>query len=339
MFVRSSSGGWAQHAKLTASDDSPGDGSFGGAVAISGETIIVGMYFCDSCSNLNPGLAYVFARSGSHWIQAQKISPSDGARNDFFGCSVSISGSTMAVGALNADIGSNAEQGSAYVFTAVWSQKQKLTAIDGTAAAHFGNAVSISGSTLVAGAAADNSGRGSAYVFVGSSFGTQQTKLTAGDGAPLDSFGNAVAVFNDTIVVGAPGDNHGANADQGSVYVFARSGGVWTQQAKLTASDGAAGDYFGRAVAVYEDRIVVGAPGDDVGSNANQARLMSSRAAAAPGLRQASSLPKARRKTHSATRWRSAARRSSPARLALTAVAARPTCLSEAATPGYKCRS
>ena len=88
---------------------------------------------------------------------------------------------------------------------------------------------------------------------------TPQAKLTASDGAAGDNFGVGVAISGDTLVVGAFADDAGA----GSAYVYTRTGGVWTQQAKLTAADGAAGDLFGISVAVSGDTAVVGAYGDD----------------------------------------------------------------------------
>ena len=84
----------------------------------------------------------------------------------------------------------------------------------------------------------------------------QVAKLTASDGAADDHFGYSVAVDGDTMVVGSYGDN----SNRGSAYVFIRQSGTWNQAAKLTASDGTAGDYFGLSVAMHEDTIVVGAP-------------------------------------------------------------------------------
>jgi len=82
---------------------------------------------------------------------------------------------------------------------------------------------------------------------------TQQAKLTASDAAAFDYFGNSVAVSGDTAVVGANCDDHAGGTNAGSAYVFTRSGGIWTQQAKLTASDAATTDYFGISVAVSGD--------------------------------------------------------------------------------------
>jgi hypothetical protein len=99
---------------------------------------------------------------------------------------------------------------------------------------------------------------------------TQQAKLTASDGAAGDSFGSSVALSGDTALVGAPYDDVGANTDQGSAYVFVRSGATWSQQAKLIASDGAAYDYLGASVALSGDTALVGAHWNEIGANFDQ---------------------------------------------------------------------
>ena len=155
-------------------------------------------------------------------------------------------------------------------------EQQKLTASDGAAGDFFGgHSVAISGATIVVGAFWDDIGgnvdQGSAYVFErqGGSF-VEQQKLTASDGAASDVFGTSVAISGPTIVVNAALDDIGGNADQGSVYVFERQGGSFVEQQKLTASDGAAFDYFGTSVAISGATIVVGAFFDDIGGNVDQ---------------------------------------------------------------------
>ena len=92
---------------------------------------------------------------------------------------------------------------------------------------------------------------------------SQQQKLVASDAAAGDKFGFSVAISGETVVVGASADDGAAGFDQGSAYVFVRSGGVWSQQQKLEASDAAAGDQFGCSVAISGETVVVGAPLDD----------------------------------------------------------------------------
>ncbi len=91
---------------------------------------------------------------------------------------------------------------------------------------------------------------------------TQQQKLEPSDPAAGDRFANEVAISGDTVVIGNKFDDGAAGGDQGSVYVFVRSGGVWTQQQKLLASDPAAGAVFGHWVAIDGETLVVGTPGD-----------------------------------------------------------------------------
>jgi hypothetical protein len=116
---------------------------------------------------------------------------------------------------------------------------------------------------------------GAAYVFERTSGGwKQQAILTAGDGVVGDRFGESVAIAGNTVIVGAPSDNVGTNIYQGSAYVFTRNGNIWTQAAHLTASDGAAGDGFGKSVAISggigTSRYFIGAFNDDIGTNTSQ---------------------------------------------------------------------
>lgn len=144
----------------------------------------------------------------------------------------------------------------------LWWPQAKLTARDGANGSEFGWSVALDGDTALVSAPFDNTSYGSVYVFthVNDVWG-QQAKLTANNGAVNDWFGNAVAVDGDTALVGNPGDDASAGVtyvNQGSVYVFTRTDGIWRQQAILIASDGAANDFFGSAVALDGDTALVG---------------------------------------------------------------------------------
>ncbi|HOR97207.1 MAG TPA: FG-GAP repeat protein [Kiritimatiellia bacterium] len=265
VFTRSGTT-WTRQAKLTANDGSDSDW-FGYSVAISGDTALVGAYGDDDKVS-NSGSAYVFTRSGSVWTQQAKLTAADGAAGDCFGYSVALSGDTALVGAYqDDDKGSNS--GSAYVFTrdgTTWSQQAKLIADDGEVGDWFGTSVALHGDTALVGAYRDDddgNDSGSAYVFTRSDTNwIQQAKLTANDGAEMDYFGYSVALAGDTALVGAYADDDKGSIS-GSAYVFTRSGSTWTQQAKLTAADGAAGDCFGWSVALSGDTALVGAYADD----------------------------------------------------------------------------
>lgn len=264
-----------QHAKLVAPDGEPDD-IFGAAVAISGDTAVIGAYHDDDLGTYS-GSAYVFVKSGASWVQQAKLLASDGASSAYFGHAVAISGDTIVVGAYGDDELAG-WAGAAYVYVrsnGAWTQQAKLLASDGEYGDQLGIAVALDGDTAILGGNGDDemgSQSGSAYVFVRSgATWTQQTKLLAADGTVEDNFGMQVAVDGDTAVISAHGDDD-FGLFSGSAYVFARNGAVWTQQAKLLPGDGAAYDQFGFSVAVSGDTALVGALGDDViGSNSGSA--------------------------------------------------------------------
>ena len=102
-------------------------------------------------------------------------------------------------------------------------------------------------------------------------FAISETKLTASDAATGDLFGRSVSISGNIVVVGAATDDD-AGSSSGSAYVFRYNGTSWAEETKLTASDAAAGDYFGQSVSISGETIVVGAYGDDdAGGNSGSA--------------------------------------------------------------------
>ena len=261
--------------KLTANDAAPYDG-FGAAVAISGDTVVVGAPSDDDAGTAS-GSAYVFVRSGGTWREQQKLTASDANARDVFGGAVAINGDAIVVGACHS-VYPFFSSGAAYVFVrsgGVWSQQQKLTAGDAAPYDAFGCSVAVSGNTVVVGAPAFNMSApryppGSAYVFdrIGSLW-IQEAKLNASDAVNGDFFGFSVAISGNTVVVGAPFGDSAAAANSGSAYVFEPAGSLWIQKAKLTPNDAAFFDLFGDSVAISGGAIVVGAPWDDDAGNAS----------------------------------------------------------------------
>lgn len=153
--------------------------------------------------------------------------------------------------------------------------EQKLLPSDGSANDRFGSSVDVYNDYVVVGAQFDDDNgtdSGTAYVFERSG-GTwvQQAKLTPSDGVAGDYFGTFVSISGDYIVVSAWGDDDNGN-NSGSAYVFVRSGSNWVQQAKLLASDGASGDFFGENVSLYNTDVIIGAQyNDDNGSDSGSA--------------------------------------------------------------------
>jgi len=257
---------WIQQAKITAFDASDED-YFGSSVAINGDYCVVGS-FRDDDNGINSGSAYVFKREGKNWIHQRKLTAADGSSLDFFGYSVSIDGDYCIIGAYGDDETGD-ESGSAYVFKRDgenWVQQAKFIASDGAKYDYFGKSVSINGNYCVVGAFGDDdklSSSGSAYVFKydGESW-SEQAKLLATDGTYNDRFGISVSINGDLCLIGA--NKYDENAlNLGSAYLFKRTGEIWTQMSKITASDFETADYFGYSVSLDDDRCIVGAYKDE----------------------------------------------------------------------------
>ena len=275
---------FVESSKLVAPNAGSGDW-FGNSVSMSrsGLLAIVGAYGANGAGATDAGAAYVFLSSDTGWEPQTILVASDGAADDYFGWSVSMSdgGQHVIMGAYGADGAGGMNIGAAYVFMSYVSTEQaKLVASDGAADDYFGWSVSMGGNgqyAIVGAYGDDNAGgtdAGAAYVFLrsGSSW-TEQTKLVASDGAADDYFGWSVSMSGEGqhAIVGSYGDGSARDTDTGAAYVFQRdnsnSTAVWTEQAKLVASDGAAGGgYFGWSVSISDDgdAAIVGLYSDDI---------------------------------------------------------------------------
>jgi hypothetical protein len=281
VFVEPASG-WVdmtETAKLTAKGDGPSC-FFGRSVAIDRDTIVIG-----SPGN---GTSFVFVKPGSGWATTSRfnarLTPSDPTSEDWFGGSVSINGNTVAVGAPLATVGSNVEQGEAYVFvkpTTGWTnmnETAKLTASDGTGGDDLGASVSISANSVAVGASGQN-WPGAAYVFVEPSSGwsnmNETAKLTASDGQKGDIFGCSVAIGGRILMVGAGDATVNGTQYEGAAYLYIEPETGWattsTFNAKLDALSGAQFDGFGGSGAITTGALVTGSPFASGGSGPGSA--------------------------------------------------------------------
>lgn len=280
VFTRNEGGAdnWGQTAKITAADVLTDD-MFGIAVAIDGDTVVVGASGGYG-EPINYGSAYVFTRDeggADNWGLTARLTATDVMTEDLFGRSVAVSGDTVVVGSPY-DSDTYDKSGSVYLFTRDeggadnWGQTAKITATGSIDKDYFGWAVTLSGDILVVGVENDDDNgqdSGSVYLFGRDEGGADNwgltAHITATDGDSFDSFGRALALDGDTLVVGAYHDDENGYYS-GSAYIFARDeGGAdnWGQVTKITPTDGGEGYWFGGAVAISGETIVVGAHGDD----------------------------------------------------------------------------
>ncbi len=217
-------GSWDEQTKLLASDGDEYD-AFGVAVAISGNLAVVGAPQ-DSDHGNSSGSVYTYRFDGVQWAEEAKIVPVDGNAADFFGESVAVSGNTLLAGAhWDDDQGSNS--GSAYIFAhdgLQWEQQAKLFASDGASSEQFGWSVSIWGEVAVVGAneaSAVLNEDGAGYVFSRNTLGqwNEVAKLSASDPGVEDAFGNAIAISNKQVLVGAFAHDE-IHDDSGAAYIF-----------------------------------------------------------------------------------------------------------------------
>lgn len=255
-------GDWTQQAKLVAFDGDPTP-TFGFSVAVAGSAAAAGARWSDEAGSRS-GSVYVFERSGVTWMPDVELVGLDTDPDDEFGFSVAMGRGTLVVGAPYWDeLG--VEYGAAYVFVkgpSGWSEDARLLASDREADDEFGYAVSISGDRIVVGARFEDtgaSGAGAAYVFRrDGSVWTQEAKLVSASPDSFDQLGVAIDIDSDTIAVGAIGDDD-ISSNGGAVYVYARSGTVWSEQAKLTVDSGGLYGVLGTSVTIDGDRLVAGA--------------------------------------------------------------------------------
>ncbi len=253
VFVRSG-GGWTQEAKLV------GTGAIGVAqqgisVALNGDgnTAVVGGYV----DNSDQGAVWVFTRSGGTWTQQAKLvgtSPASPARQGS-AVSASADGNTILVGGNN----DNFNQGAAWVFvrsSGTWSQQGgKLVGTGNVGSASQGSAVALSadGNTAVLGGTDDNTFTGASWIFVrsGGVWSQQGSKLVGSGsiGSAYQGSGVSLSADGNTMITGGYNDNSGIGAS----WVFTRSGGTWTQQAKLTGTGNTGLSGQGYAVSLSAD--------------------------------------------------------------------------------------
>ncbi len=211
------------------------------------------------------------AHAQTTWTEEAQLTAPESGVADAFGWCAALDGDTALLGAPSRDVGGLEDAGAAYVVVrdaGSWTTQAYLLAGGLESFADFGTSVALAGDTALVGAPNDDVGvfmnAGSAFLFTrsGASWSSGAV-LQADQPAAIDDFGRSVALSEDLAVVGARLDDHAGGVDAGSAYVFARDGGAWEQEARLSADDAADNDGFGNAVSLSGDTLLVAAAGDD----------------------------------------------------------------------------
>ncbi|MCK7593971.1 putative Ig domain-containing protein [Pseudomarimonas salicorniae] len=260
-------GSFVAQGRLLAEDGLPGD-AFGGALALSADHALIGAAYRDHDTLEDVGAVYAFERLDGGFSPTQLLVPLAYQENQRIGSALSISAGRLLAGAP----GYNDGEGAAYVFAKAgmaWQQQARLQASGGVPGDQFGSAVSLDGDTALIGAPFTVIGahvaQGAALVFHhdGQAW-VEETRLTDPAGSGQDHFGSAVAISGEAALISAPGAD-GTLADQGAVILFARRQSGWALHATLLEAQGRTSAAFGRALAVAQDRVLIGAPGSNSG--------------------------------------------------------------------------
>ena len=254
--------------KLISNND--GDDNFGYSVSLSGDWALIGAFADDSINGnfSETGAVYFYHYENNQWVEKQKIHGA--AVLQKFGFSVSLSGTRALIGDGGADINF------AYIYDyngTSWVLSATLTPNDGAANHQFGQSVSLSknGNRAIVGDWSFDSGSGqnetatgAVYVFDnnGGTSWTKIARLEPSDPTPNAWFSWSLSVSGDSIIVGDYNKDGNFN-DYGAIYIFEKTNGVWSEKAKLYASDAQSDDLFGWSVDIDDNRAVVGAHGDD----------------------------------------------------------------------------
>jgi len=269
-----------QRPELAAEDGGVGD-YFGFSLASSGPSALIGAPGHRVLENADQGAVYALRLDAAEWFpHGPPLTADDGARADWFGYSIAMSGDTAVVGAPGHQVGDHPGQGAAYVFVrrgaGFVQEGPALVAADGRAYDAFGSSVAISGDTIVVGAPArdvdSKTDQGESFVFLrrDSTWAQQGSALVAESGSAGDSFGSCVAISGNTVLVSAPIRRVGFNPYQGAAYVFVRDDQRWLPQGdELVAPDGGPFDQLG-ACALFGDMALLGAPFHTVLGNVEQ---------------------------------------------------------------------
>jgi hypothetical protein len=268
-IYRRSAGVWTLESTL-APQGATAYRSFGQAVAVSGDSVLVGAPFVTVKGMKYSGVVYAYQYGGGTWVQSDELVAADAEGDDNFGCAIAMQGSTAVIGASmhGTPVGTN--QGAGYVFAGsngTWTQRTRLLVDDGDQNIQLGSAVAFDGDTVLLSALRSGDSRGAVYAFVRRDGAwRQQARLAVSDAAMYDMAGVQIALSGDRALVGSLGGWTVPRSGRGVVTLFERSGSAWHQSGRFApqSADPASPDtghsYNGGLAIVGRDLLIGAAP-------------------------------------------------------------------------------
>lgn len=236
-------------------NDFPAAAAFSSAVAVDGDTVLVG----EGGNTMTSGIVYLFTKSDDgEWKESSRLMASDAVEGDGFGSAMVLDGSTLLVSAPNQNDGKDV----VYVFTKSasgdWMQSGRLVSDSLEEGDAFGSAMALQNNTLLLGASAKFSKAGAVYVFSRDAAGvwSEEAILVASDSTSDDVFGTSVAIDGDFLFVGAIGKRK----REGVVYLFFHDGDSWTEVDQLHAFGLKRNNRFGSVIAANQGIVLISAP-------------------------------------------------------------------------------
>lgn len=257
VFRQDAKGVWRAAKKLSQADAKNSDG-FGSALAIDGNTLLIGSAKADSES----GVVFVFTRGATGWRESGRITAPDRKANDGFGSTILVAGDRAFIAT-----GQQRRRGAVYAFRRngdTWAAETTFAPIDTVANSSFGNALAASGNRLMIGNFRADSGTGAVYVYDRDPAGAWKMEMRIPPPGPItgknSGFGSAILLRGDTAFIGASSDR-GA----GAVWIYSRdsTSGRWNPASRALPFDGSFGQRFGTAIAEVGHELWVGAPGSN----------------------------------------------------------------------------
>lgn len=243
------------------------NGSFGQAIAIEGDHILIGAQNQMIDGDQNKGKVFYYKKTNSEYELEQSITNTGNPLFGNFGWSVDIDGEYAVIGAPSDDIIPNELNGSISIYKYIngdWIFQEKKHSGNGQVNSFYGSAVSIEGDYIAVGAKGQTEGgfinHGAVYVYKKQvNTWTLHQVVKPNEILGSSEFGKDVKLKNGYLLIGAPKEPNTENEEMGAAYLFRLQGDQWVQEAKIKSSNASVESLFGNALDMNTNMMMIGA--------------------------------------------------------------------------------